>query len=42
MSQAILYARWGAYTAGTLTAWWLMTKTALLAERIIRERRRRR
>ena len=28
MSHAILYAKWAAYTTGTLTAWWLLSKLA--------------
>lgn len=39
MSQVILYAEWTGYACWTAVLWALMTKAALLAERVIRERR---
>ncbi len=41
MSHIPLYAECTGYVCWTAALWALMTKTALLAERIIRQRRRR-
>ena len=42
MNHVILYAQITGYACWAAAAWALMTKAALLAESVIRERRRRR